>query len=292
MRKALPYVYRVTNSVTDEFYIGYRSKNKLSANEDLWHQYFTSSNAIKQQIKHFGQNAFNVKVLFEFGDSDICYWYEQVLIRENCKNEKCLNVMYIDPDTSENKFAPKKGRKLSEEHKLKLSIAGKNRTPEHRAKLGAANKGKIMSVEIKEKISASSLGHKKSEETKRKMSIAFMGRKQSAEAIERGAAKRRGIALSKEHRQKLSDIGKGRIFTEEHKAAKSKAQSNVWTIEHISGDIIIINTNFRVWLNEHGLKHNFENTLITGEFIDGYRIIHKELSKRAKSISINNKTKQ
>jgi len=83
-----------------------------------------------------------------------------------------------------------KGKTKSEEHKRKLSEAGKGKTPwnkgktsvqkgprlgaevsaETRAKMSAAQKGKIMSDLQKEKISATLKGRKMSDETKRKMS--------------------------------------------------------------------------------------------------------------------------
>jgi hypothetical protein len=83
-----------------------------------------------------------------------------------------------------------KGVPKSEEHKRKLSEAGKGNIPwnkgkigvqigsrlgvevseETRAKMSAAQKGKVMSDLIKEKISATLKGRVMSEETKRKMS--------------------------------------------------------------------------------------------------------------------------
>jgi len=85
-----------------------------------------------------------------------------------------------------------KGKTKSEEHRKKLSEAGKGKTPwnkgktgvqkgsrlgvevsaETRAKMSAAQKGKVMSDLQKEKISATLKGRKMSDETKRKMSEA------------------------------------------------------------------------------------------------------------------------
>jgi len=85
-----------------------------------------------------------------------------------------------------------KGKTKSEEHRKKISEAGKGKTPwnkgktgvqkgsrlgvevsaETRAKMSAAQKGKVMSDLQKEKISATLKGRKMSEETKRKMSEA------------------------------------------------------------------------------------------------------------------------
>ena len=85
-----------------------------------------------------------------------------------------------------------KGKTKSEEHRKKLSEAGKGKTPwnkgktgvqkgsrlgvevsaETRAKMSAAQKGKVMSDLQKEKISATLKGRKMSDKTKRKMSEA------------------------------------------------------------------------------------------------------------------------
>ena len=85
-----------------------------------------------------------------------------------------------------------KGKTKSEEHRKKISEAGKGKTPwnkgktgvqkgsrlgvevsaETRAKMSAAQKGKVMSDLQKEKISATLKGRKMSDETKRKMSEA------------------------------------------------------------------------------------------------------------------------
>ena len=63
------------------------------------------------------------------------------------------------------------------------------------------------------------------EETKRKISKAKMGKSypRLTAANRRSAAKRRGIKLSKETCQKISEAQKGRVMTEEHKENLSKA---------------------------------------------------------------------
>jgi hypothetical protein len=44
--KVLPYVYKVVNRTTGEFYIGYREANKKPASEDIL-MYKTSSKKVK-----------------------------------------------------------------------------------------------------------------------------------------------------------------------------------------------------------------------------------------------------
>jgi hypothetical protein len=70
---------------------------------------------------------------------------------------------------------PNKGRKLSEETKLKISEANKGNkgilfTEEHKIKISQRQKGRKLSDETREKMSNSKKGRKFSDETKKKMS--------------------------------------------------------------------------------------------------------------------------
>ena len=87
------------------------------------------------------------------------------------------------------------GRSCSDETKLKIGIANKDRifSTEHRDKLSKAHKGKSLSEEHKIKISNKKKGESKTNETKEKMSKA-----------------RIGIVFSEEHKRNISDKNKGR----------------------------------------------------------------------------------
>lgn len=47
----LPYVYKLTHKETNQFYIGYRSANRVKSEFDLGFKYFSSSKIIKK-ISH------------------------------------------------------------------------------------------------------------------------------------------------------------------------------------------------------------------------------------------------
>jgi hypothetical protein len=88
----LPYVYKLTNTITGEFYFGYRSKNvglKLKAEEDIGQKYFTSSKYIKNEFQNFF-----IEILAEFFSSDDAYDFEQELIAQYFNHPKCLNRHY------------------------------------------------------------------------------------------------------------------------------------------------------------------------------------------------------
>lgn len=81
--------------------------------------------------------------------------------------------------------SPTRGRKLTNEHKQKISNANKNPSAETRARISNANKGKVspnrgvpLTAETKRKLSESKQGHRVSFETREKLSKANMGNKQ------------------------------------------------------------------------------------------------------------------
>lgn len=138
MKQILPYVYRLTNRNTGEFYYGYRKANKVRAEEDLGIEYFTSSRYVKPRFKEF-----ETEIVAEFFDSDSAYWFEQSLIQENWKEPGILNKKYV-------------------------KIGGKEfynceNTPEARAKISASMTGRKQSKEHSEKNRIRQIGIKKSE---------------------------------------------------------------------------------------------------------------------------------
>lgn len=81
-------------------------------------------------------------------------------------------------------------------------------TPEVRAKIAAANKGKIRSAAARAKISASQKGRRHTAETKTKMS----GRTPTKEQRARMSAAGKGRTHTAEHRSKIHAAIKGRVW--------------------------------------------------------------------------------
>jgi len=116
----MAYAYFIRNKITDQFYYGSRSV-KESPETDLWIKYFTSSKFVKELIDEYGIESFEYKVVFSYDDYDICYWYEQILIKETIQSPKSLNKYFIDPVTGIKSFytvGPK-----SEMHKQRMKEA-------------------------------------------------------------------------------------------------------------------------------------------------------------------------
>lgn len=83
---ALPYVYKCTEKHTGNFYIGYRYKNIVPANEDFGIYYFTSNEYVKNNFKNF-----EFEIIQEFTDKKTAFAFETKLINET-KSEKQINA--------------------------------------------------------------------------------------------------------------------------------------------------------------------------------------------------------
>jgi len=91
----LPYVYLVTNRITNQFYIGMRSANKTVAEEDLGKKYFTSSKTVKANF-----NDYEITILAYFVDWESAFYFENETIKENWNNPLILNKHYQTDKTT------------------------------------------------------------------------------------------------------------------------------------------------------------------------------------------------
>jgi len=82
----MPYVYKVTHTTTQQFYIGMRSANTVVAENDLGVHYFTSSKFVKSNF-----DCFKIKILAYFVDQEAAFEFENNLIRDNWGNSLLLN---------------------------------------------------------------------------------------------------------------------------------------------------------------------------------------------------------
>lgn len=154
------YVYKITNKITEEFYFGYRYRNKTLnrlPENDIWVKYFTSSTTIRQCISNYGVDNFNAEILFKHDNPQVCWDYEQLMIKEHWGNNLLLNFKYCDPDTSISFI--KTGRKLSRKTKklLRAASKGKHKSEAHKQKIREANTGNIGSKQKRSKISAANV---------------------------------------------------------------------------------------------------------------------------------------
>src|SRR5574344_1771659 len=174
------YIYKVTNIITGQFYIGQRSNYTGSPEDDLGIHYFTSSKIVRPLFKN-NTSEWKKEILYR----DINYAekldrIEGYEIHKVFNDKLCLNGY----DPTNNVFRTTAGKHLSDEVRRKISEAkkGKHKSDETKLKISEARKGKHHSDETKKKMSEAKKGKHLSEETKKKISEAKKGKHLSEEA--------------------------------------------------------------------------------------------------------------
>lgn len=193
-------VYCILNKNTGKRYVG-------SAAQTFMHRWRSHKSRLSRNCHHICklQRSWNKHgpEAFEF------------IILERCEPENAVSreqywLEHFDSANHGYNINPVAGSRLnattSEETKRKIGAKslGRKHTLEHRERMSAMNRGKVLSPEHRAKISA-----------------AHKGKKLTAEHIERVAAKKRGVPQSLEHRQKISKANKGKVVSAETKAKLS-----------------------------------------------------------------------
>lgn len=142
---------------------------------------------------------------------------------------------------------PRKGQKMSDAQKAKLSESRKHLTPEQRENMAAAQRGKKASASTKAKMSAAKMGHPVSAKTREAIGNAHRGKYVSQETREKYRLARLGKTDSDETRRKKSESHLGcnnpfygkthtqesivkmseHIKTEEHRAHLSEVKKGI-----------------------------------------------------------------
>ena len=203
------YIYKVTNIITGQFYIGQRSKYIGEPEDDLGVHYFTSSKYVKPLFRN-NTSEWKKEILYR----DIQYAetlndMEGYAIHKEIKDSLCMNR--YDP-TIHPGFSTA-GTHHSAETLAKISEAnrGKHPSDETRAKISEAAKHRApMSAETRTKIGAASRDRYRSEETRAKMREAMRWHSVSSETRAKLSATLRGHKVSEETRMKLSDALRGK----------------------------------------------------------------------------------
>lgn len=186
------FIYEIINLINNKKYVGFHATNNDYDN------YFGSGKLLKKSILKYGIENFIMGIieyvdLNDWREKEI-YWIKEM---KSYIDDGGYNLTHGGEGSL--------GRKLSEEAKLKISIANKNRIVSNetrlklsnvssgekngmfnklhsnyaKLKISIANKGKtrIMSEQTKLKISNAQLGKKLSEQTKIKIGLARKGKK-------------------------------------------------------------------------------------------------------------------
>ena len=134
-----PYIYKVTNLETGQYYIGSQCSGKT-----IGVNYFTSSTnkAFKDGFKTYGEEKYKITIIKEFENPKKCVKIENYIIRNHMllKDGLCLNRFYC---CNGEKIFSRVGTHHSEETKQKMGEAHKgfHHSEETKQKMGEAHKG-------------------------------------------------------------------------------------------------------------------------------------------------------
>src|SRR5574344_1374442 len=133
------YIYKITNIITGQFYIGQRSSYKCTPEDDLGIHYFTSSEIVKPLFMN-NTSEWKKEILYR----DINY-AEMLDYREGYEIHKVINVELClnGYDPTNNGFRTTAGKHLSDEVRRKISEANKGHkiSEEGKKHISEAHKG-------------------------------------------------------------------------------------------------------------------------------------------------------
>src|SRR5574344_1794751 len=113
------YIYKVTNIITGQYYIGQRSNYTGSPEEDLGKHYFTSSKVVKPLFMN-NTSEWQKEILYrDIQFAETLDNVEGYAIHKVINDKLCLNGY----DPTNHKFRTMAGKHLTEETKKKLSEA-------------------------------------------------------------------------------------------------------------------------------------------------------------------------
>ena len=174
-----PYIYKVTNLETHQYYIGSQCSGKI-----VGVNYFTSSTnkAFKEGFKTYREEKYKIEIIKEFEefeDPKKCVHEENYMIRDHMllKDGLCLNrACCCNGEKVFSRLGTHHPHSEETKHKISETKKGHPTSEETKRKMSKAHKGQPLSEETKRKLSTAFKGRPLSEETKRKLSTAFKGR--------------------------------------------------------------------------------------------------------------------
>lgn len=144
MNNIVAYTYRIKCKVTGKSYYGIKYSRDCNTS-DLWNTYFTSSKYVHELIKKYGKYSFLVEIRKTFSDIEKARKWESEVLRRlkvrnndnwiNCHDNTSFPIMIgennpmfgqkrnFDYNWRYKLGSSKRGKKLSEDEKKKLSIS-------------------------------------------------------------------------------------------------------------------------------------------------------------------------
>jgi group I intron endonuclease len=216
-------IYQILNTVTDKCYVGssidIRNRWKQH-NKNLRH---LNHHSIKLQRawNKYGPDVWEWNILQECEESRLVelesFWQAKLNSYHSGYDSTLItfeNGKAIRRHSEETKARLRKPK--SEETKLKMSLAAKNRVVSEETR--EKHRNKVVSEETREKCRKKTI----SEETRKKISIA--SKNQSRESREKQANALKGRKYSEEHKRKIGDSQRGKIVSQETREKLSLAK--------------------------------------------------------------------
>ena len=208
------YLYKITNVITKEYYLGVRScncdvkKDRYMGSSQVWTKEYIKDN--KQNLKK--------EILNEFLSREEADINEVLLLKENEHNSLCINILY-------DKIPSQLGKKQTEEHITKRKLCGerngmfgKHHTDEVKLQISESLKGRTITEETREKMCKAQKGRIVSEETKEKLRIAKGIKKLITDTI----TKEQWIMTLTEFANEFNLVNTGLKYAEQNKTLYKK----------------------------------------------------------------------
>ena len=193
-------IYKATNTITGQAYIGFDSNWPMRRYMHKSDALLCKGHYFHNAIRKYGWDNFIWEILFEHEDDHYVLTVkepEYILEHNTFWKNGGYNLTHGGDGIV--------GHKHTDEAKLKMSRAhsGKQISKESREKLSNSNKGKKRSDATKEKIRIARLGTIGSNDTKLKMSLAHKGKTVSTETRKKMSAWQIGRKFSQETIEKM-----------------------------------------------------------------------------------------
>jgi len=144
------YVYYIRHIPTGKFYYGSRFnhiKFGIFPEDDLWETYFSSSKEVSKLRRETGDQSFETLIIFKDTDIQLCFDFEQEIIKKYIDDPLCINKRYFNTKSGKTSYCTfgktlsSKGKPKSEETKLKMKKPKSEKHKENISKVQLLNGG-------------------------------------------------------------------------------------------------------------------------------------------------------
>lgn len=198
-------IYCIRNTDNGKVYIGSSNnlQRRLKDHKSELNKGIHVNDHLQKSWNLYGEDCFEFSVLEYCQETELLQREDFYIQKYSSLNpDKGYNLLSanraIFSDSTKQKLSEAGKRPCSEETKRKISESNKGRkfTEEHRKKLSEAKKGTHLSQKAKEKVSAYQKSRPMTEERMRQI---LQSQKLASES-------RKGVPITKEHRQKISEL--------------------------------------------------------------------------------------